>query len=164
MVGSAPNLRSTYNALSNQPAGQSLVGLGYQINATEFTNLTNSNDHIKFLSYKNGSADQIIIEVGNEVDLSDFIVDREVLLSINSTSNLSTGPAKFINIIDPAGTDPDDYKVCKVVSVNSAANEVTLEKSEAGINSFNVSLTNSTDNNLVGFKNTFLIAKGRILV
>ena len=164
MVGSAPNLRSEYNDLSNQPLGQSLVGLGYQINATEFTNLTNSNDHIKFLNYRSGSADQIIIEVGNEVDLSDFIVDREVLLSINSSNSLGAGPAEFINIIEPAGTDPDNYKVCKVVSVNSASNEVTLEKSGAGSNDFNVSLTNSTDNNLVGFKNTFLIAKGRILV
>ena len=164
-VGSTPNLVSKFNALSNQPTNQSLVGLAYQVTAVEFTNLTNSNDHVKFTRYRNGNANEIIITMESGTDLSDFIIDREVILSIGSSNALTGGAQNFINRIVAAGTDPSDYIVCTVSDVSTANREITLTNSSGGSgNSFDVTPTSTAGNHLVGFKNTFLIAKGRILV
>jgi len=94
--------------------------------------------------------------------LNHFIIDREVILSANTTSN-SGGQFQFINVIAD-DIKPNDYKVCKIESINTTSRTVTLTKTGATSGSFNVDLSSSTDDYLVGFKNTFLIAKGRILV
>lgn len=167
MVGAAPNLKSKFDALANQPAKQTLVGLAYQINAIEYEGLINPNDHVKFTKMEK-EGDDIKITLDSTVDMSNFIKDREVILSANTTSN-SGGEFQFINIIEN-GISPSDYKVCKVKSININSNNrtATLTRSDTTLTSVpaftTTNLQNTTDNYLVGFKNTFLIAKGRILV
>ena len=165
MVGTTPNLKSKFDALPNtQPEKQTLVGLAYQINAIEYEGLINSNDHVKFTRAQSGSAGKIIITVDSTVDLNHFIIDREVILSANTTSN-SGDQFQFINVIAD-DILPNDYKVCKIESINTTNRTVTLTKiGGTTTGSFTaVDLSSSSDDYLVGFKNTFLIAKGRILV
>ena len=163
MVGATPNLKSKFDALTGQPEKQTLVGLAYQINAIEYEGLINSNDHVKFTRAQSGSAGKIIITVDSTVDLNHFIIDREVILSANTTTNTPSAMFQFINNIAD-DILPNDYKVCKIESINTTDRQITLTKTGATAGSFNVDLSSSTDDYLVGFKNTFLIAKGRILV
>jgi hypothetical protein len=163
MVGATPNLKSKFDALTGQPEKQTLVGLAYQINAIEYEGLINSNDHVKFTRAQSGSAGKIIITVDSTVDLNHFIIDREVILSANTTTNTPSAMFQFINNIAD-DILPNDYKVCKIESINTTNRQITLTKTGATAGSFNVDLSSSTDDYLVGFKNTFLIAKGRILV
>tara|TARA_R110002153_G_scaffold63253_2_gene169852 strand:+ start:3658 stop:6933 length:3276 start_codon:yes stop_codon:yes gene_type:complete len=163
------NLQSKFDRLPGvQPANQTLVGLAYQINAVEYEGLTNTNDHVKFIKAIS-SGNNIKITLNSTANLSDFIIDREVILSANTTSN-SGGQFDFINVIAD-NILPSAYKVCKVTGINTdsstGAKTVTLTRTDTtltGVASFNIDLQATTDNYLVGFKNTFLIAKGRILV
>ena len=162
-----PNLKGKFDALLDQPAKQTLVGLAYQINAIEYEGLTDPNDHVKFTNMEPQGND-IKITLDSTVDMNHFIKDREVILSANTTSN-SGGEFQFINIIED-GISPSDYKVCKVtdININNNIRTVTLTRSDTTLTNVgtftNTNLQNTTDDYLVGFKNTFLIAKGRILV
>ncbi len=165
MVGSTPNLKSKFDALTGQPEKQTLVGLAYQINAIEYEGLINSNDYVKFTNAQSSDG-KIIITVDSTVDMNHFIIDREVILSANTTSNTPSAMFQFINRVAD-DILPNDYKVCKIESINTTSTERTVTLTKIGGASegiFNEDLSNSTDDYLVGFKNTFLIAKGRILV
>ena len=162
-----PNLKGKFDAIDTnppQPEKQTLVGLAYQINAIEYEGLINSNDHVKFTRAQSGSAGKIIITVDSTVDLNHFIIDREVILSANTTTNTPSPMFQFINNIAD-DILPNDYKVCKIESINTTDRQITLTKiGGASLGGFNEDLSSSNDEYLVGFKNTFLIAKGRILV
>ena len=127
-----------------------------------YEGLINSNDHVKFTHAKNVNND-IRITLDSTVDMNHFIIDREVILSANTTSN-SGNQFKFINVIAD-DVSPNEYKVCTVKSIDINNNTVTLTRPSVTTSGlFDEDLSSSTDDYLVGFKNTFLIAKGRILV
>lgn len=159
IVGSGNNLRSQYNALSNQPAGQELIGLAYQVKAVEYTNLVDSNEHIPFTHTQAVAGNKLRVFFGDTINLNEFIIGRKCILTA------TTAPTAFVNHITSISDEPSDYNE-KELTVDAINTEGTQYVEFTGVESG--TLTKSADGAytgaLVGFKNKFLIAKGRILV
>ena len=157
IVGSGNNLRSQYNALSNQPEGQELIGLAYQVNAVEYTNLLDSDEHIPFTHTQVPVANKLRVFFGDTINLNEFILGRKCILTA------TTIPSGFDDYITSISDEPSGYKELTVDGINT---EGTQYVDFTGVTSGTIpkSADGAYAGALVGFKNKFLIAKGRILV
>lgn len=175
-VYTAINLRTKHDNIVNAAAegsqlkSQKLVGLAYQIHATEYTNLVNSNDQIPVTSIQKytseGQSDRVAIVVGTSVDLNNFIINRKCILTagtnttISVTSGSSSAAAAVVSKAVTSSTAASDYNVLKITKVVPEDRQIILQ-AEDDVGAF--SMTNLTGH-FVGFQNKFLIAKGRILI
>jgi hypothetical protein len=164
--GTGTTLRSQYSALSNRPSGETLIGLAYQIFATEYINLVNSNDRIPFIQISRSGANSVI-KLPTTADLNDFIVGRKLILSTGTTTSIDslvTPPSAAVEAkkhITLVTDTPDQYKELTIEVVDRNLREITLSGSQSITSDFSMSnLTGFT----IGFRDKFLIAKGRILI
>ena len=167
---SGTTLKSQYAALANRPANEQLIGLAYQIHATEYINLVNSNDHIPFVTIsRDGSTNNSIVKLGATVDLNNFIVGRKLILSAGTTTNIDSlvtdsvaNAKKHITLVTDT---PDQYKELTIKEVLPATNEIKVGSDSITLTDvFSLGATVNLSGFNIGFRDKFLIAKGRILI
>ena len=171
VTGTTGGLRAKYAALnqSNRPPNETLVGLAYQVFATEYINLVNSNNHIPFTQFsRDGNSGNSIMTLASTVDLNNFIVGRKLIATSGTQTSIDSlvisGSAseakKHLTTIDDT---PSQYKELTISAVNTGTREITLTGAEI-TGAFEMGTSTPLAGFNVGFKNRFLIAKGRILI
>ena len=169
---SGTTLKSQYAALANRPANEQLIGLAYQVFATEYINLVNSNDHIPFVTVsRDGTSNNSRVKLGPTVDLNNFIIGRKLILSAGTTTSIDSLVASGGSISDAKKhitlvTDtPDQYKELTIKDVLPATNEILVGSDSITLsNGYSLGASANLSGFNIGFRDKFLIAKGRILI
>lgn len=157
IIGTSGNLRSLYNNLDTREANEELIGLAYQVNAIEYTNLIDSDEHIPFTHTEAVAGNKLRVFFDDAINLNEFLIGRKCILTA------SGHPPAFDAYITTSTTDRDDYIELTVDSINTEGGQYVDFTGVTG-NPITKSSNNAYTEPRIGFRNKFLIAKGRILV
>ena len=107
--------------------------------------------------------------LASTVDLNDFIVGRKLIAtsgtqtSIDSLMESGTSALEAKKHLTTVEDTPSQYKELTISKVTTSTREITLTGA-AITGAFEMGTTTALAGFNVGFKNRFLIAKGRILI
>jgi hypothetical protein len=190
LVGSASQatLQTKYDALTGRPAGESLVGLIFQLKAQEYLNLDPADTAINWTGWKVDTTNQeITLRISDNYSNLFAIGDRVVFqVGVTSDSLGGLATASFLVRSDGNGdTNRNPVRVSFPVKSKSVQtgyadlilgigdNDGISASERSGLSSTGAAILSTSTlgasaaqlaNNKIGLQNNFVLAKGRIIV